>query len=438
MTALAPTPTLPTPATPTTPPALKSTQGSTQPAKPDTADALPTTNHRPLLVALFAAGLVTFAQIYAPQTVLPHIAASLSITFAQAGLIISAGTLGLAAGVIPWVLAAPRIGWRLSLTIALILGTGISALSVLAPTLPLFLAARFVAGVALAAVPALALAQANALLPPHRAAHGAGVFIAGNAVGGVVGRLVSGVVTAQWSWQVGVLSVAAICAGGTAVFLLWAPRNADASHSHSVRLFAVALASPTVRRLCVQGFLVMGVFVTFYNYIGFRLTDAPLNVSHTAVAWMFSVFAVGTVASMGASRLTTRLSRGAVVAVASGVSLVGLALSVVPHVAALLVALILVTVGFFGAQSIIAGWASSALPQARRHSAALYTIAYYAGGSIVGWGGGIAFAELGWGAVVALTAVCAAASIGIALTMRGTAGMQHPDCPAKKPNQTAP
>jgi len=69
-----------------------------------------------LLAALFCAGVATFAQLYSPQAVLPLISKDLDVGAANAALLISSSTVGLAIGVIPWSALADRIG-RKSLTI---------------------------------------------------------------------------------------------------------------------------------------------------------------------------------------------------------------------------------------------------------------------------------------------------------------------------------
>ena len=58
--------------------------------------------YRRLLVALFFIGVATFAQLYSPQGLLPLISQDLEVSADQAALMISAATLGLALGVIPW------------------------------------------------------------------------------------------------------------------------------------------------------------------------------------------------------------------------------------------------------------------------------------------------------------------------------------------------
>lgn len=59
--------------------------------------------YRRALVALFCAALATFAQIYAPQGLLPEIARDFNISASTSSLAIGATTLGLAVGMRPWV-----------------------------------------------------------------------------------------------------------------------------------------------------------------------------------------------------------------------------------------------------------------------------------------------------------------------------------------------
>ena len=48
-------------------------------------------------------------------------------------------------------------------------------------------------------------------------------------------------------------------------------------------------ASPGLRALFAMAFLLMGGFVTIYNYASFRLLGAPYALSHTAVGAIFMV-----------------------------------------------------------------------------------------------------------------------------------------------------
>src|SRR5258708_39880387 len=76
-----------------------------------------------LLAALFCAGVATFAQLYSPQAVLPLISKDLGVGAANAALMVSASTVGLAIGVIPWSALADRIGRGKAISISVTVAT---------------------------------------------------------------------------------------------------------------------------------------------------------------------------------------------------------------------------------------------------------------------------------------------------------------------------
>ena len=76
-----------------------------------------------MLIAMFCAGLATFAQLYSPQAVLPSIARDLGVEAASAALMVSAGTLGLALFALPWTYLADRWGKVRAMEIAVVAAT---------------------------------------------------------------------------------------------------------------------------------------------------------------------------------------------------------------------------------------------------------------------------------------------------------------------------
>lgn len=95
-------------------------------------------NYRKLLAGLFFAGIATLSQLYSAQAVLAQIADDVGVSAADAALVISASTLGLAVGVIPWSLAADRLGRVRAMSMAVIAATVFGLLVPFAPTVSLF------------------------------------------------------------------------------------------------------------------------------------------------------------------------------------------------------------------------------------------------------------------------------------------------------------
>ncbi|MGI5191414.1 MFS transporter [Promicromonospora sp. CA-289599] len=153
-------------------------------------------DERRLLVALFGAGTAVFAQLYAPQSVLPDAARELATSASATALLVSAATLGLAVGVLPWAWVADRVGRVRAMTFAMLGATAVGLAVPFAPTFGLMVAGRAVEGLLVAGVPAVAMAYLTEMLIDAGAAsavpRAAGTYVAGTSMGGLLGRLVAG------------------------------------------------------------------------------------------------------------------------------------------------------------------------------------------------------------------------------------------------------
>jgi YNFM family putative membrane transporter len=381
-----------------------------------------------LLAALFCAGVATFAQLYSPQAVLPLISADLDVGAASAALTISASTVGLAIGVIPWSTLADRIGRVKAISVSVIGATTIGVLVPFAPSFHLFLAGRFLEGLIVGGVPAIAVAYLTEEIDPAHAARAAGTFVAGTTIGGLIGRLVSSPIAEIAGWRIGVLTVAVLCGIASLGFVRLAPAprgfvpgnrtdaNPEGGLAH--RLFA-NLRSTRQLTLFGVAFLLMGGFVALYNYLGFRLSGAPFYLPPFVVSLVFLAYLAGTWASSRAGAEASRFGRKPVLLASVAVMIAGVAITLSDNVIAVLIGLVIATAGFFGAHSIAVGWAGRSAPVGKAQASSLYNLFYYGGSSVIGWFGGLAFDGYGWTAVavtIMALAVVAAAAAAMFLT----------------------
>lgn len=105
-----------------------------------------------------------------------------------------------------------------------------------------------------------------------------------------------------------------------------------------------------------MAFLLMGAFVTVYNYLGFRLLAPPFSLPGTLVGLVFLGYLAGSWASTGAGRLGDRFGRRPVLWVATLLALAGIWVTLPDLLPTTLAGLLLVTVGFFGAHSVASSW----------------------------------------------------------------------------------
>jgi YNFM family putative membrane transporter len=385
--------------------------------------------YRRLIIGLFFAGIATFAQLYSAQAVLPQISADLAVSPATAALSVSAATLGLALAVIPWSTVADRIGRVPAMAAGVLTATLFGLAAPLSGEITVLLALRFAEGVALGAVPAVALAYLSEEVEGRHAATAAGSYIAGTTVGGLLGRIVSGIVGEFGGWQAGVLSVAVLCAAAAVLFLWLTPRARgfvpgrlrDVRGPGIRERLRAPLRSTLQWALYAQGFLLMGAFVAVYNYLGFHLSAAPFALPSWLVTLLFLAYLAGTVSSPWAGALASRVGRFPVLLASIGVMAAGAGLLLVPIAAVVLGGLLLFTAGFFGAHAVASGWTPVAAdPASRAQASSLYYFAYYAGSSLFGWLLGLVFGAASWSwFVAAVVAMCAAAALAAWSALRG-------------------
>lgn len=377
--------------------------------------------YRRILAALLFAGNATFAQVYSPQGILPEIADELAVTPDRSALLISATTLGLAIGVLPWSWAADRIGRIPAMRISLIAAVICGMAAALLPTFELIVAFRTFEGIALAGLPAIAVTYLQEEVRREHSALAAGTYVSGTTIGGLLGRIVAAPIAHETNWRLGVASVVIMAAVATIAFIVLTPeprgfsRVVRGTGASLVRLIGMHLRNPVMLALFAQAFLLMGGFVTVYNYLAFHLREEPYSLSPTVTSLLFLAYLAGTWSSRQAGGLSDRFGRFPTLIVSIAVMAIGLGLTLAQSLVAVILGLVLFTLGFFGAHSVATGWTSYAASSGRSQATSLYNLFYYLGSSVVGWAGGIAFLTIGWAGTVAGVGALLAASACIAL-----------------------
>lgn len=369
------------------------------------------TDYRRLLGALFCAGVATFAQLYSPQAVLPLIARSLNTGAAASALMVSASTIGLALGVIGWSTLADRIGRVRAMSYSVCVATGLALLVPFAPTFQLLLAGRLAEGLALGGVPAIAVAYLTEEIDAGHAARAAGTYVAGTTIGGLLGRLVAAPVAELTDWRWAMFVVGLLCSAAAAGFMRLAPepqgfvpadKESEGSLAHRL---AANLRDPGQLVLYLQGFLLMGGFVAMYNFLGFRLSAAPFGLPQTVVSLVFVAYLAGTWASAWAGAQASRYGRRPVLLGSVVVMGIGVVITLSHNMITVLAGLLLATAGFFGAHATASGWTGQLATVGKAQAGSLYNLAYYAGSSVIGWVGGLAFDAAGWTAVAVVIVI---------------------------------
>ena len=377
---------------------------------------------RRLSAALWCAGVATFALMYAPQGLLTQIGNDASVSPAQASLLVSAATLGLALSVLPWARFSDRVGRPTAMRYA---AATAGLLAVAVPWLPTFdalVAGRFVQGVALGGLPALAMTLLHEVAAPARTAALAGSYVAATSLGGLSGRLLVVPVADHLGWR----PALAILGGGLAILMtiliaLLPAGLARRSPVPSTGILAIHLRDTRLLALFGIGALLVGGMVAVFNYLPFRLEAAPYRLAPTVVSLIFLAYLAGTAGSRAAAWMVGRFGQRTVLVLACTCMAGGTMLSVAGPLVLILLGVAAITAGLFVGHAVASGMVGAHAKTGRAQATALYNVSYYAGSSLFGWVGGIAWASGQWLSVAVLVLVLTALALLLALLPSTTA-----------------
>lgn len=377
-----------------------------------------TPEYRRASVVIFVAGFLTFAMLYVVQGLLPSISADFGVSPASAALTLSLTTLPLAFAVVLAAAWSEGQGRRPlligSLLIAAVLTLGAAA----SPTFGWLLGFRILTGVALAGFPAVAMAYVAEEFHPSGLGTAMGLYISGTGLGGMTGRVAGGMIASVASWRVALLCAAVVCLVGAA----WVAAQLPPSRHFTVTPGGLATRLSAMRgpagdavilKLAVTGFVLMGSLVSFYNFLQYRLAQAPFSLPSTVIPLVFLLYLSGTLSANWMGRLTDRRSRKWVMLLGLGVMAVGALLSLSSALPVVFVGASTMVFGFFGAHAVASGFIGAWAQERRAQASALYLFGYHCGSALAGFVGGLFFGAYGWrgevGTVLVLLVVGAVA-----------------------------
>ena len=125
---------------------------------------------------------------------------------------------------------------------------------------------------------------------------------------------------------------------------------------HHRTALAGHLKNRGLRCVILMGFVLMGSFVTLYNYVGYRLIAAPFNLSQTEIGAIFVVYLTGVVASPWSGKMADIFGRGRVLIAALLLMIFGVALTLSSSLPVVIAGIACMTFGFFAGHSVASGW----------------------------------------------------------------------------------
>lgn len=376
-----------------------------------------TSVYRRTNLAFFAAGFVTFVTLYDVQPLLPEFAREFGISPTLGSLPLSVSTATLAIAMLFAGTVSETLGRKPVMTGALFLTSVLTLLTAFSHGFASLLLLRFLQGVVLAGLPAVAMAYLSEEMDSTSLGAAMGLYISGNAIGGMTGRIFTAAMTDLVSWRAALGGIGLFCLV-LSCFFAW-----SLPHSHLPRrpfatryLFTSLLLhvrDPGLLSLYGVAFLAMGSFVTLYNYLTFRLLAPPYQFSQWHVSLIFLVYLLGSLCATVMGHFVNRFGRAPLLRFSLAAMAGGALLTLATDLPLLIAGVAVFTGGFFGAHSVASSWVGRHAVLARAQASALYLFFYYLGSSISGTSGGVCWTHGGWPVVVGLIVTLIILALGV-------------------------
>lgn len=358
-------------------------------------------------IALFAGGFNTFAILYSTQPLMPYLSKEFGVSPTMASLSLSVVTCTLAVSMLLFGSLSEVLGRKPIMSFSLFASSILAVLTAFAPNFNSLLVLRCLQGFVLAGLPAIAMAYISEEIDKSSLGMVMGLYISGNSIGGMSGRIIIGVITDFFNWRVALGSIGFL--GLMASFLFWS--KLPPSKHFEARSFEIKkLIKSSINHLndsnlfclyCI-GFLIMGSFVSLYNFIGYQLIEPPYNLSQTVVSLIFVIYIVGTFSSTFMGRLADRHGQHKMLCISLFIMLLGVCITLNVNLFLKVIGIALLTFGFFAGHSIASSWIGKLATHDKAQASSLYLLFYYVGSSIGGTAGGTFWSMYGWSGVVSM------------------------------------
>lgn len=354
-----------------------------------------------VIIALFASGLSTFSILYCVQPILPTFSSEFHLTPAQSSLSLSAATASMAFGMLFTGSLSDTFGRKIIMSISLLLSTVLTILCATMHTWTEIIILRMLTGFSLSGVAAVAMTYLSEEIYPPILSFAIGLYISGNTMAGFSGRLFSSMLITYLSWKVSILMIGLLSLCGSLLFVYILPPS---KNFHSLSLNPKKILSSLMLQcrdsvlssLFIVGFILMGSFVTLFNYVGYRLMIPPFSLNQVIIGLFSVVYLTGTYSSPKASDFIKKYGRKNVLIFALVLMIVGILITQWDFLILIVIGLMLYASGFFAAHSIASSWIGYRSKIAKGQASSLYLCCYYLGSSILGTCGGIFWSIGSW------------------------------------------
>ncbi len=357
-------------------------------------------------IAVVFCAICAFLHLYSPQAVLPLMAQEFGVGAASASLIITASTLAVAATAPFTGAVADVLGRKRVIIVAMVLLLIPGVMLPLSGSLQELIFWRFVQGLLLPPIFAVAIAYIGDEWPPQQATGVIGMYTSASAVAGFVGRFIPGVLVAYVGWRGGFMALAALTAACLVVVAALLPRERQfvraTSMTASLRQMLAHLKNPKLLATYAVGFGVLFNFMAVFTYMSFHLAGPPFFRSAAFIGAIFVVYLAGAAAAAMTGRMIAAIGRRTFVLCVLAAWATGVLLMLVPSVPVIVLALAIASICGVLTQASSTSFVAITAQGGTSSAVGLYVSSFYIGGTFGGWLAGLAYEAGGWPATLML------------------------------------
>ena len=369
------------------------------------------------MAAVVFAGFCAFLTLFAPQPLLPMLAAAFGSSVKATSFVVTISTLAVATAAPLAGMVADRLGRKRVIVCAALLLALPTLLAATAASLGQLLFWRFWQGVFTPGIFAVTIAYINEEWE-QGGGSAMGAYVGGTVMGGFSGRMVAALAAAWSSWRWAFVALGALNACSCLAIWAWLPPDrrfvGERRHVPLARAMLRHLRNPRLVATYAVGFCVLFTLLATFTYINFYLAAPPFRLSTAALGLLFVVYLPGGFITPFAGRLIDRLGHRFTITLAFTGGIAGISLTLAHILPAVILGLGLCCASVFVGHASASSYIGTVAREARAAAVGLYVMSYYAGGSLGSFLPGQFWNRGGWPACVALVAAVQALTIALA------------------------
>lgn len=375
------------------------------------------------VAAMTIGSFLIFANLYMTQPLLPLFVETFSVSETVSSLSVSLVILSLSVFLLVFAALSDAYGRKPIMVVSMVGVTATTWLLTWVPNFPLLLLGRALQGVFLAGLPAVAMAYLADEMSPQALSTAVGIYISGNTIGGMAGRVIAGYAAEWGGYQMAFVAMGCLSLLCLLLFVVLLPEAKQFQPRplrwrESLGAMQRHLANPILLPAFCVGGLHFFLFVGLYNDVTFLLSSPPYYLSSSELGLLFFTYLAGTVSSTlaGWANRWWRTSTGMAFGLAWMAA--GVLITLVSSLGAIICGLLLFCFGQFFVHSLTATYVGKQAMFAKASASSLFLVAYYLGGSVGSTVLGAIYFTWQWSGVIAACLLVLTTTFALSRLMR--------------------